>query len=100
MNLLESLLNLDETTHELQLFVVFAYNGRASGSAVVKAKNKSDANMFMKNSDWLEQGRIDKKETLSTQEAINNEILEPEEVEKYMASLPNEGSWEEIEWGT
>ena len=73
------------------IFIAYASSGRFNGSAVVIAENKKHARQIIKNSNWLDQDKIDNIYNI-TETSDDADELGIEDMEM--------GEWEELDWGT
>lgn len=84
-------------SEEGAVFIVWGHSGRYNGHAVVKAHNKLHAQNIAE-SDWLDEGVVDRIETLQEYKEDYFDVLEDEEEDQYKAIKL--GQIAEIEWGS
>ncbi len=88
----------DNTPTSSKYFIVWGSAGRFNGSAIVNAKDAKDARRIIKESDWLDTGKID---SVQSYEAYQKDMdIEEDEAKDDFAKVPNYGDWEELEWGS
>lgn len=89
-----------EPTEFDNYFIVYAQAGRFNGWAIVNATSKVEARRIMRNSNWLDTGRVTEVETFK-EYCKNMETTMEEEKTDLGDDWPKEqGKWHEIEWGT